>query len=1464
MKRIANLLKAKEKKAYLTFIKEDYLIGEFLLALLFIVASIVFPFFSYAQKSKDGSYSYSPGTSTTIIGNRYSALASSAASGATSVTVSNISELAGSYSFTNSVNGYAVDALSAGDLVMIIQMQGATMTTTDNTAYGAVASGSYNNTGNYELRTVSSVSSNTINFCVALTNSYTQTGTRRSQVVRIPRLYNVTLGSNVINAAMPWNGTTGGVCSIEVEGALVLNGTMSASATGFRGGVDPNKTSSIGGNTFYRTTTTTGAAGKGESIAGNSTDYTSLNGAYGRGAPANGGGGGMGDGGGAGGGSNIGSTGLITPWDGTGIKPTGYNAPWNLEAINFATSTSLGGGRGGYTYSTNAQSPSLIAPGNVLWGGDSRKNVGGFGGHALDYNSNTRLFMGGGGGAGETDTNQPTEGGIGGGIVYLLVTGSITGTGSVQSNAGNGGTVSTDGGGGGGGGGAVVVLSNSTITGIVINAKGGNGGNVTGTSAVGTGPGGSGGGGYILTTTTSVTTSVIAGTNGTIASSSFTTFPPNGATKGDAGMMVNTGSFLFINDCFKEINGLSAPSCTPGTGTITASGTIINSYYAGTASTTVGATRISVDTLRTAGSAVKISPGDLLLVVQMQGSTINSANTSAYGSNTASYIGYLTTIAGTYEYVYAASGVVNNTVYLTTPLRNTYTSSAASGTAGRYTFQVVRVPQYSTLTINASAGITVVEWDGSTGGIVAANVAGTMTLNGGVAITASNLGFRGGGGRQLTGGAGVNTDTRTLSSNNNHGSKGEGIAGTPRYTRSLANVLVDNLVEGYPNGSYAKGAPGNAGGGGTDAIILNNSENTGGGGGGNGGAGGLGGKAWNTPTKGSGGYGGALFAETSISRLIMGGGGGAGSTNNGTGSVGTNGFSSSGGSGGGMVFLKVNDISGSGTIEANGATGLSVLADGAGAGGAGGSVYLYSTVTTGLANVTINAKGGNGGNAWPLQVDVAPSNDGSDEHGPGGGGGGGVIYTNGTINAASSVSGGTNGITTTSNLSYGSVAGSVGVKATTATDMVGRIVKTYCDIDDDNDGITDVNENPSSVDPFSDADNDGTPNVYDETSGTTVAWADTNNDEINDNYDADKDGRINELDIDSDNDGITDNVEAQGTSSYKVPTDVDTDADGLNDVYELAAQIGLPTGNGLTPIDTDTDGVPDYLDADSDGDGLMDRNEGADRNYPAFVSLSQATIDASGDTDDDGLMDVFDNVNNDALTTNYYTNSTMGNMGPLGNFAGPSPSGSLVGLVKSDPAASDRDWRNSGYAILPLQILNFSVSYQSPIANIKWSVANELQTHYYEVEMSLNGTDFETVQKVGAKNVGSSSYTFPHSLANQPSGTIYYRIKQVDKNSKTFYTQIIAIKIAKASIPLTVSPNPFQSFINIAYTSELKEMVSLAIYSSEGKMVASKRAEVVKGTNSIQFASLETLPSGTYILQVQGANTGQSSKIIKH
>lgn len=77
--------------------------------------------------------------------------------------------------------------------------------------------------------------------------------------------------------------------------------------------------------------------------------------------------------------------------------------------------------------------------------------------------------------------------------------------------------------------------------------------------------------------------------------------------------------------------------------------------------------------------------------------------------------------------------------------------------------------------------------------------------------------------------------------------------------------------------------------------------------------------------------------------------------------------------------------------------------------------------------------------------------------------------------------------------------------------------------------------------------------------------------------DSDGDGIPDQLDLDSDNDGITDRIESQG-APFIANTGSDTNADGLDNVF----------GNGLTPADSDADGIPDYLDLDSDNDGIYD------------------------------------------------------------------------------------------------------------------------------------------------------------------------------------------------------------------------------------------------------------------------------------
>ena len=474
----------------------------------------------------------------------------------------------------------------------------------------------------------------------------------------------------------------------------------------------------------------------------------------------------------------------------------------------------------------------------------------------------------------------------------------------------------------------------------------------------------------------------------------------------------------------------------PSSGTFSL-GTNENTYFPGTQATVAaGATSI---TLGAAGAGANfgntpVAVGDVILIIQMQGATINvpaPSTNSLYGGNSSGMgSGFLTTnlLAGNMEFAVATNAVplAGGTLNIASGLTYAY-ANAAFGANGQYTYQVIRVSTHYNIQLTATINTPL--WNGSTGGVTVVSAVNQLDFNG-KTINALGAGFRGAGGRKLTGAAGTNqTDFYTLSTTAANGSKGEGIAGTPRYL-NVNNVLINTGTEGYPSGSYARGAPGNAGGGGTDSDPTSNDQNSGGGGGGNGGTGCLGGNGWFSFGF-TGGRGGYKFATTgpntnyySPSRLIMGGGAGAGSTNDGTGLF-ANGLSSSGATGGGLVIVNALTIIGVGTVDVSGAhLEDSVRIDGSGGGGAGGSILIYAS--SGQAGITAKANGGNGSNNYPIGL-------GATQHGPGGGGGGGIIFSNAALNIASAVNPGTAGISygVSATSTFGAADGNIGVLTTT-------------------------------------------------------------------------------------------------------------------------------------------------------------------------------------------------------------------------------------------------------------------------------------------------------------------------------------------------------------------------------------------------------------------------------------------------
>ncbi len=479
---------------------------------------------------KDGALTV--GVANTVV-NSYTTLTAGATAGATTLTVASAA------------------GITAGDVLLVYQAQGATISTANANTYGAVTA--LGNAGRYEYVSVASVSGTTITLGTACdTTPLRFSYSSGAQVVRVPQYSTLTVNAGASIVPQAWNGSTGGVVAAIVDGTATVNGSINANAAGFRGGAIDNDTTAAGTDVpAYVGTTTAGGAEKGESIAGSQATYDGLSGRYNRGAPANGGGGGNAHNAGGGGGGN-GGTGT---WNGQGVPSlttVAWSNAWDIDGTLTAATNSPGGGRGGYTYGANDQNALTTAPGNAGWGGNNRRERGGLGGRPLANNASivgdTRLFLGGGGGAGDGNNSAAAAGGRGGGLVLVIAT-AVAGSGTLQADGATAANTipgHNDAPGGGGGGGSVVLVAPASGA-LGLSAIGGLGGSQLITGNESEGPGGGGGGGFIASP--AGTGTVTGGNNGTTSSAAVTEFVPNGATRGNTGNAATAPSLANLPLC---------------------------------------------------------------------------------------------------------------------------------------------------------------------------------------------------------------------------------------------------------------------------------------------------------------------------------------------------------------------------------------------------------------------------------------------------------------------------------------------------------------------------------------------------------------------------------------------------------------------------------------------------------------------------------------------------------------------------------------------------------------------------------------------------------------------------------------------------------------------------------------------------------------------------------------------------
>jgi hypothetical protein len=352
--------------------------------------------------------------------------------------------------------------------VLVIQMKGASVVTTNNSSFGDTTS--LNNAGNYEVAVICSLNGDSVFMFHNFLNSYTIAD--KVQLVKFAEYYS----ANVVDTvkALPWSNTTGtgGVIALSISEDLTLNAPIYADSAGYRGGIyklseDFCANFFPANDYFYDASITSPSqdgAYKGEGVF----SITSVL-SGGRGAPANGGGGGNNHNNGGGGGANL-----------------------------------AAGGRGGGNSSSSG----------------CTTNLRGEAGKTLSSWNGKKIFLGGGGGAGHSNGTLtiPNGGGNGGGIIFIKANNIIGNGYSVSANGGVGGSAYSDGASGAGAGGTVIMNVLNYLGSLTIQAKGGKGGDenddVITKHCYGAGGGGSGGTIYFTGSVPAISISVAGGVAG--------------------------------------------------------------------------------------------------------------------------------------------------------------------------------------------------------------------------------------------------------------------------------------------------------------------------------------------------------------------------------------------------------------------------------------------------------------------------------------------------------------------------------------------------------------------------------------------------------------------------------------------------------------------------------------------------------------------------------------------------------------------------------------------------------------------------------------------------------------------------------------------------------------------------------------------------------------------------------------
>jgi len=185
------------------------------------------------------------------------------------------------------------------------------------------------------------------------------------------------------------------------------------------------------------------------------------------------------------------------------------------------------------------------------------------------------------------------------------------------------------------------------------------------------------------------------------------------------------------------------------------------------------------------------------------------------------------------------------------------------------------------------------------------------------------------------------------------------------------------------------------------------------------------------------------------------------------------------------------------------------------------------------------------------------------------------------------------------------------------------------------------------------------------------------------------------------------------------------------------------------------------------------------------------------------------------------------------------------------------------FGVLPVEWLSVNVRNEGDINRITWETASEINSDYFEIQRSIDNTQsFEEVARVSAAGESSSIQSYSAIDNKLESGVHYYRIKQLDKDGKFEYSDIVSVTISDNKNLVRLSPNPTVNKSILDVSLSYGGDVSVKVVANDGRVVRSiVLTENTSGIVETRF-EISDLPSGVYIVHISQGEFADVKRLI--